>query len=798
MFYIVILESLLALMAILQAGSADVFDDRERNLLVGLRQRGLSDLAEEHCESLLARADLTEKDHALITVERVRNRTANALQGTGANADIDEPVAKFELQHKSNPRLPLVWMQQALAHVALAKQNSLLEKTEKGIQHLRTAKSIFDNSSFAVQQQLQGAVSDEGLDAEQLKTLQTNIQYQLGVADLVLAELYDAQGSRLDKLDSLSNALQQLTEVRKGVANSRQLWWQTWIDELACKRLLKEFDQAQRVLDVLNRKERPPALNAAVLVEEIELGIAKRDAKFLQAIAARDAIDLINNPEAEVAVVKLHVVLGDISRASRQAQRMDRHGAYWSRQADLLLLSVRENPAANATGSAEVLEGERIKLRIATEALNSGNLVDAAAAFESVADTRMAAGNGEQALAAVVQAGQALEKAKQFSKAAQLYLSRSSQAASGKTAPAVHLRGCWALTQVQPADSRFAESLREHVRLWPDSKTANQASGWLAGQLLQQKKADEALEVLLRIDPNSESFSQNLASLRYCLDKAVRQNSNRATAAKLTASLAPIHLKSLGRSKTQLASEMAMIALACDPSLAKEATVRLRSAIENAAGSADPLAMMVLGVAQCTQGGRLEPNADWATWAKSCLAGGLQEADLGRGLQWMQQLSNSDQFGTAESCFAALRLEISRQGLAALPSAKPEMVRRLNLNLAWGLAETGKVDQAVVLFEDLIRSAPKDLGVRRVMAAALGNINAVAEKGLAQWRWVAKRSRPRTDSWFEAKYESARILVRTGKQSDAKKLMEFIKAVPPGWENTKFEDRFENLLLQCR
>ena len=88
MFYIVILESLLALMAILQAGSADVFDDRERNLLVGLRQRGLSDLAEEHCESLLARADLTEKDHALITVERVRNRTTNALQGTGANADI--------------------------------------------------------------------------------------------------------------------------------------------------------------------------------------------------------------------------------------------------------------------------------------------------------------------------------------------------------------------------------------------------------------------------------------------------------------------------------------------------------------------------------------------------------------------------------------------------------------------------------------------------------------------------------------------------------------------------------------
>ena len=67
-------------------------------------------------------------------------------------------------------------------------------------------------------------------------------------------------------------------------------------------------------------------------------------------------------------------------------------------------------------------------------------------------------------------------------------------------------------------------------------------------------------------------------------------------------------------------------------------------------------------------------------------------------------------------------------------------------------------------------------------------------RALRQWRRIAAMARPRTELWFEAKLQVAQLLVSGGQPGEARKLLEFIRAVPPGWNNSPLAGQFEQLL----
>ncbi len=771
--------------------SPDVFDQRERNVVIGLRKRGLTDFAESHCEELLLRPELTQKDHALIAVEQIRNRTTRGSlepdQQPQQVESISKLVERFEVQHKSNARLPLVWMQQALAQMTFAKQASRSGKAARGIRFLKDAKSVLEKNGWEVSQQLQGRRPQPGLDDDQLKSLDANIQYRLAVSDLVLASLYQQQGNNLDKIDSLNSSLKRLEEVRKRVSDTRELWWKTKIDQLAGLRLMEEFGRAAEVLQSLHSKKRPKTTDMLMLEQAFELAIAKGERESIMETAAGVNAKTLDRAETEIAFLKLLLVAGRSEGAAEVAGRIARHGPYWSRQADLMLLG---QLPASANDSAPVIKGERILLRIANEALAKNNFADAAKAFEQVARERIDNGNPDAALAAIVQGGKAHEQAKDFQAAATMYLDYSKRVPDSKIAPSVHLRGCWTLTQLQPMSPDFTARLMEHTQTWPGSSTSGQASGWLAGQLVRESKIEQALDALLKIDPASTAFGQNLGQIRFCLDRMVEQRSDRGTARNLISRLERVQKNASGLPKANLACEMAMVAFSCgDPVTGKRLTQpRWGIDEQESQKNAFPFGALILNACQRLAG---NSNTSPAIAVSRSLDGGLKMTELRRAVAWMQQVPANEKL-------AQLQLELAKTALEkeGFDSAADQAFLRQTQAIA--LAATGRTGDAAELFQLLISQTPNSLALRRAMARSLGEPSGDPEKALGQWRWIASRTRNGTESWFEAKYQSARMLVALGRKQEAQKLLRFIKAVPPGWEKSKYRNLLEKLLLECR
>ena len=101
-----------------------VFDQREQNLVSGLRDRALFDLAESHCLKLRAREGLTPTDFASLAIERIRIRTSQARTTEDRSAQwqlVDQIADEFSSAHPDNPRAVLVGLQQALAHISFGR-----------------------------------------------------------------------------------------------------------------------------------------------------------------------------------------------------------------------------------------------------------------------------------------------------------------------------------------------------------------------------------------------------------------------------------------------------------------------------------------------------------------------------------------------------------------------------------------------------------------------------------------------------------------------------------------------------
>ena len=223
-----------------------VFDKREQNLVGGLRDRALFELAESHCLNIRGREKLTLTDFATLAVERIRIRTSQARTAEDRSVQwqkVDQIASEFSAAHPDNPRAVLVGLQQALAHISfgtLLQQEveariARTEGREQGLKQLISARSILGQTKQkaidTIKAQANQNLSPDMLSSEQLRTLVTSLDYQLAVVNLTSAQLADAnsESEKLNRLDSLGRVPDQLKAVRGAVANSKPLWWQTWI-----------------------------------------------------------------------------------------------------------------------------------------------------------------------------------------------------------------------------------------------------------------------------------------------------------------------------------------------------------------------------------------------------------------------------------------------------------------------------------------------------------------------------------------------------------------------------------------
>jgi hypothetical protein len=773
-----------------------VFDQREQNLVGGLRDRSLFDLAESHCLNLLTRDGLTPTDHASIAIERIRVQTSKSRTGSDREQQwkqVDQIAEQFSADHPNNPRTILVGLQQALAHLSFAKllqqevaaKSSVANGRELGLQQLLAARTVLNQIRQlrldTVKAQANQNLSTHMLTSDQLRTLGTNFDYQLAIVNLTSAELTDtsSESENLNRIDSLGRVLTQLTAVRAAVSQSRPLWWKTWINEASCRRMLGENQAADQILKKLRTNKRPKSTDGLLLQEEAALAIAIGDVKRMKTVADR-ASKSRYDAETEIALIQLYVAAGQIEKASQLANDVsDRHGAYWARRADVALLSGAGSGSKSAPTRTATVDsaGLRMLLDAANKAEKNGNFDVAARGFLSVAESQYSSGDRAAGLATTVRAAMALEKQSKHDEAAATLLKPAKAYASEELAASIHLRGCWNLSKAK--SDQFETESTIHFKRWPNSETSNQARYWVAS--LQTGRGDHksAFQTLLKTQPQSSSFP---ASVKLARSAARRQLASlekkglatRSLARQLLQSWTDIYSNCSDSSKPTVAVAMAELCLAWRAEDKNKSADRMNAAAQLQAAESNAEFQYLLAV-----------------------LGGLEEKDL--------RISKANAAPFEDRAIAQLlrslnriddskRVSETKLAIADNAIAKTKDSKRKNqflLARAVALTELGKEIEAQAIFKQLMDSDSNNLNVLLGMARV-----SKGESALKLWRSIGSRTKKQTSAWFEAKYNVAKLLHESGKSSEAAKMLKYIKAVPPGWENSPLKGKFERLLRE--
>ncbi len=116
------------------------------------------------------------------------------------------------------------------------------------------------------------------------------------------------------------------------------------------------------------------------------------------------------------------------------------------------------------------------------------------------------------------------------------------------------------------------------------------------------------------------------------------------------------------------------------------------------------------------------------------------------------------------------------------------------------LQRLGRDEEAVAALSELAARKPNSAAIQLQLCRALTKVDGeqARQRALGSWRRLAARLKPKTENWFEAKYNVAALLNQTGQPSEALKLLEYLKAIPPGWSQSTWKADFDRLLIKCQ
>nr|ADI22881.1 hypothetical protein [uncultured Rhizobium sp. HF0500_35F13] len=259
----------------------------EPELLDGLRQRGLFELARVHCQSQL-KLSQPPRQQVEWTVEWMRTLAAEAQQAGAAEqeqlwksaADI---AADFIAQQPRNPRSLLVAVHAALLQLSRGQLQRLEAEiasdsgaaTELARQQLRLAirqlQQLDGEMLQLIRQAPQQSQGDEFSSGE-LLSLQNNLRFQLGRAYRQQALSYPDDSQ--DRIAALGRATEQLEKPLTQLAEDDPLTAQVLLELAAVARLRKQSAQAALLLERLEKIQPAVRLVLAARAEKIQLALA--------------------------------------------------------------------------------------------------------------------------------------------------------------------------------------------------------------------------------------------------------------------------------------------------------------------------------------------------------------------------------------------------------------------------------------------------------------------------------------------------------------------------------------------
>jgi len=856
---------------------------QQLDLIGGLRERRLLELADWHCQRLLARDDWTDTQWVQLTIERMKNSVAQAVRAAPDQRarywdQAEQTASEFLQQNPQNVRGLLVRLQVALTQAyrgELLQQELTAEMVapaelethrEESLQAFRQASTILSEIEREVlrlvPERSSRTLGAEELTADDLIKLNNQIRLQIAIASIGRAQLYPPQ-DRLNRVDALLSVLQRLQEIQGQSAPHQPLWWEVQVLQVETYRLLRQLDDAQRVLDNVQRRSAEEELVNLLpdrwIRQRILLALDQGNLTEVmnQLEQAEKRVD--RSPELELARLLAAKEFSQrkqgaektewLNRAAQLSRSIEsRFGGYWGRRAKLILigqgndgLAVAGNsdpPAYRSQPDREAAGAELdLLIGLAEQAERRERYDDALKAYErAIEQARLLAGNVEgggqeftsEEFTLGIRAAQLLEKMQQPQAAAERFTQLALESPRNPQAAAAHLRGCWnwgrwinSQSQSNPAAvgsarDRLIASLQQHLQTWPDSDTSSQAHFWLGNQfqsaaLSQHRESpSEETDSAVQSDDWKQAFQHYTAVLP--ADAAFAQAIEQAGV--------------VGRRWWEQSRQ---------PEVARQIRNRLKEIADQTQeqhhqrimattvgtefgilSAGDLPELYLTGIGQVLPLTDTLPVGD--PWRNRLLAWRLVAAtfepdqdslfadllgQISRDLRWLAVadqgiaavLQNYPQLETDQSRlrWESLIGKVLDSFGAELSTSERQFweFRRVEMLIA-----LQRYQQGLELLEGLERLRPNDARIKLRIARLMSQLKGDQEPALvlAQWRKLAAQLQPQSDGWFEARYQTALMLEKMGQGDEARKLLQYLQAIPPGWENSRWKPEFESLL----
>ena len=534
------------------------------------------------------------------------------------------------------------------------------------------------------------------------------------------------------------------------------------IELASCYRLLGNFPQSAQVLETLQSKPLSLEMQFRAATESLRYRLALGELDDALKEFGRDRNDSAIVPEYDLARLELFLAeyqrqpsdetSATIIRLVRSIEH--RSGPYWGRRARLVLIS-SDFSFANA---------ELLKL-LAEEQYRSGRFAESVRLYERASGAAEKFGNAEDAFqnarSAVAVLNDVAQRLRSATVAPEEQVAVRRQLIDGLRNVAIrfvehpesaelHLLAVDKSAELVSEESlpleQYVELLTEHVDHWPESDKAPPLRLRAALIFEQQQQPVAALALLERIPNDSRISSDAVAAAVRCFSQ---QNDVKD-------------------------SEVADWFERRIPPDGPWSDADVRSSLESA-------------------GYRLRsPNTDAAKIAEELLR---------RLLEKRNDLAPTEKATALSGLVTSLTLQ-NRQAEAAeilhqlvddnLPLAEQ---RNLRLTRARVLAEIGEVQGAINLLVVALKEHPKDLAFRETLAEILSKRDEpeALDKALKQWKAVEEQSQRGSESWWNAKETTLRVLFKLNRTDEADERYGLLRILYPDLGGTARKARFEAL-----
>lgn len=851
--------------ATVEVPSADV------RFVAGLRERGLYALAAGWCRRQLARPYLPDDRRIELTLELARTLEDHAWQVGEPERDAlyrqaVEACADAARRAPAAPGRLLVDVQAALVELArgetladelrfapsdAARTDAARQALRSAIDRLQAVLAEIDGRLRAAPRPVEPrATAAAALSAEQLRSLDRSVRYELARAFQLQAQSYPAGSpDRTNAVQLAEEATAPLVEL----PGTPRIVTGAWIERARCRLLLG--DDAGAAAALARLVERQPTGEAEWRWRAARVEVAVASGRLDEALAwvAADAEALLSGPAAGVGAVEFELAalearLAAARRAAEQgndaeartlrdeasaaaSQLAARYGSGWGRRAELRV----------AVGlAASPVDGDALLLRRAAEGhYRAGQIDEALRTYDQLAERALAAGQTELALQTALTAA-AIEQQRGRPEAAGDRLQQAALALSTHPRAAELHRSAILLAadevrrQAPDALARYDALLAEHLEHWPRAASASAVRVWLArrreaaGDLagaaellsavpVEAAEAVEAASLLVAVErrdlaalraagqPTADRAAASAARFETLADEARQSPAPTAAAVRRAAVLEAARCwiveaeRELARAEQLLARALAEPAPPSGdaaPTTADDAAARAwRRAAERwravalAAQGRVAEAAEIVARLLADETGLPPPGA---------AAAGPTPFDARGWLEAAVALDRRRAAAAADEAVALARLTATVTAALRPRAAGLEPDERAAADMLAAQAATalGEFDRARGILEPLVAARPRDGDVQEAWAELLlaAGGERPGEDALAAWRRVEQGSRPGSPRWFRAKYALAVWHLRRGDPRRAAEIVRLTELLHPDLGGAAMRARFEALL----